>query len=141
MNEQKQNPISRNQTRLVLYTLAVYMMLKSLYDVIKGYLVGGPDAPSQLVLIVSLVLMGGGSLVCLFFIYRLWKENQEIKASMAEAAAAMEEAETFEEQVNAELEYQLAVEEFEEDSEEFSAEDGEEDEDEDNAASFSESIE
>lgn len=142
MNEQKQNPFSRNQTRLMLYALGVYMLLKSLYDVIKGYLAGGPDAPSQLVLIVSLILMGGGSLLCLFFMYRLWKQDQAAKAAMAEAAAAMEQAASYEDQVNAAMEYQEAVEEYPDEPEEFSGSDTDEDEEEAGTApSFSESVE
>ena len=124
---------------MMLYALATYMLLKSLYDVVKGYIIGGPDAPDQLVFILSIILMGGGSLLCLIFIFQLWKTSKKEAAAMAEAAAAMESAENYEDQINAELEFNNAVKESYGEVDEFSDRDHDDSEEEDNA-SFSDSV-
>ena len=67
--------------RLIASAFVLYL----LWGVIRGYIEGGPEAPSLTLLIVSIVLLGGGAIAVAITAYRTWKK--------AKAAAQMTQEE------------------------------------------------
>lgn len=67
--------------RIVAAGFALYM----LYEIVMGYIQGGPEAPSLTLLILAILLLGGGAAAVLILGYRGWKQDK--------AAARMTEAE------------------------------------------------
>lgn len=74
--------------------LGFMMMIFMLWDAVKGYLVGGEDAPSLPALIVSIVLFGSGAVFCAMQTWRTYKAEMAAREKKAEEAArlAAEEA-------------------------------------------------
>ena len=57
--------------------LAIGYVLYQLYEVIRMYAEGGPEAPALWLLILSIVVLGGGAGVIAFLTWRDWKSNQD----------------------------------------------------------------
>ena len=75
-------------TRLVtVRLLAIGFILYYLLDIVRGFLAGGPDAPSALLLILSILFLGGGSV---WIAWATWKEYKRIKAEEAKEKEAQE---------------------------------------------------
>ena len=80
--------------------LAAGYLLYLVWDMIKMYREGGPDQPSVILLICSVVVLGGGALFIAISSYRLWrkfKQEAADEAAMLAEAEAAEEDEEFEE--------------------------------------------
>jgi len=82
-----QNPFTRLQVRMMLYALAIYMLLKSLYDVVKGYIIGGPDAPSGIFVLVSCLVLGAGCVWIGVMSYKQYKQMKEAERIYNEEVA------------------------------------------------------
>ena len=52
-------------------------MLYQLYEVIRMYVEGGPEAPALWKLVLAIVVLGGGAGVIAFLTWRDWKSNQD----------------------------------------------------------------
>ena len=112
--EKEQKPI--NPTTLFgVRVLAVGYLIYSLWQIIKMYIEGGPDAPSLWLLILAIVVLGGGAVwIAIMTILKLKQLKEEERARLdaedEELArqAALKEAEE-------EEEYEEEYEEIEED--------------------------
>ena len=58
--------------RIVAAGFALYM----LYEIVMGYIQGGPEAPSLTLLILAILLLGGGAAAVLILGYRGWKRDK-----------------------------------------------------------------
>lgn len=57
--------------------MAVALVLYWLYDIVRSYLAGGPDAPSTTLLILAIILMGGGSVFLAVISLILWNRQRK----------------------------------------------------------------
>ena len=62
---------------LVFRGLAVGIVLYWLGDIVLGFFRGGPEAPSLLLLILSIVVLGGGAVFIALDAWELWKKSKE----------------------------------------------------------------
>lgn len=86
-DEKKKSGLGASRT--IYFPMIGFLILASmLWDVVSGYLAGGEDAPSLLVLIVSIVVLGGGVIFTAFQTYRTYKaEYAEFEKKKAQLAA------------------------------------------------------
>ena len=94
-NREKKEPQPRNmQTTLMIRLLAIGYVLYMLYKIVTAYVAGGEDAPALWLLILSIVVLGGGSVGVGIL---TWKDYKAHKEAEAEQLALAEEEETEEE--------------------------------------------
>lgn len=93
MNNSNQ-PRSVNN-KLMIRLLAAGYVLYMLYQVVMSYIEGGSEAPSLFLLLLSIVLLGGGSVWILLVSWKEYKNYQQ-ECKEAAAQAALEEAEAAE---------------------------------------------
>ena len=79
MDKQKTNFVRRSDAvrALVFRLLAIGLLLYWLFDLVKGYLAGGEDAPSKTLLIIGIVILGGGSILVGVLSVLAWKLDKE----------------------------------------------------------------
>ena len=79
MDKQKTNFVRRSDAvrALVFRLLAIGLLLYWLFDLVKGYLAGGEDAPSKTLLIIVIVILGGGSILVGVLSVLAWKLDKE----------------------------------------------------------------
>lgn len=69
-------------TRLLTFRLLAFgFVLYYLLNIVRGYIKGGPDAPSTLLTVLSAVVLGGGAIMIAVM---TWKEYKRIQAEEAE---------------------------------------------------------
>jgi len=76
--------------------LGVVVVLYWLYEIIRDYLRGGPDAPTLAVLIVACIVMGGGAIFVAVVSLKAWKAEKaaaEMSEEEVEEMMALREAE------------------------------------------------
>lgn len=73
--------------RLVAAAFALYM----LFEIVMGYIKGGPEAPSLTLLVLAILLLGGGAAAVIVLGYRGWKRDKAA-AQMTEEEIARVEA-------------------------------------------------
>lgn len=87
------NNKNRNDTMLTFRLLAVGYILYMVWQVIKAYIEGGEEAPSVLVLVLTIVLLGGGAVFVLIISLKQYRANkQQIEEQVAQARAEAEQA-------------------------------------------------
>lgn len=74
MDNRRPSDVSRV---LLIRTLAVGVVLYWLGDIVLGYVQGGPGAPSLTLLILSILVLGGGSVLIGIDAWRMWKKSKE----------------------------------------------------------------
>lgn len=62
---------------LVFRGLAVGIVLYWLGDIVLDFFRGGPEAPSLLLLILSIVVLGGGAVFIALDAWKLWKKSKK----------------------------------------------------------------
>lgn len=67
--------------RLAVAGYLVYLLIK----VIRGYVSGGADAPSLLVLLIAILVLGGGAVVIALISYLSWKKTKNAEQVLPEA--------------------------------------------------------
>lgn len=77
MDEQKKQHLEEMKRKLPFRLIAIGFLLYMLGEIVVGYLKGGPEAPSQLLLILSIVVMGGGSALVGWLTWRSWKQAKK----------------------------------------------------------------
>lgn len=79
MDKQKTNFVRHSDAvrALVFRLLAIGLLLYWLFDLVKGYLAGGEDAPSKTLLIIGIVILGGGSILVGVLSVLAWKLDKE----------------------------------------------------------------
>lgn len=60
-----------------LRAVGVAYVLYLLYQIVRGYVEGGPEAPSLWLLILAIVTLGGGALVIVLLTVRELRKNRE----------------------------------------------------------------
>ena len=113
-----------NPTTMMLFrALAIGYVLWMLKGLIEAYVKGGEDAPTLMMLVGAIVLLGGGCVFIGIMSYRQWKRMK------AEVAAYNEEmARQVEEEERLEAERKALEEEYPEDGEYYEEEETEEEE-------------
>lgn len=67
-----------NPTTMVMFrVLAIGYVLWMLKDVVKAYFEGGPEAPSGLLVLVAVLVLGGGCAWIGFMTFKQWKQMKE----------------------------------------------------------------
>lgn len=100
MDEEKKRPEEKGQSSnnrrarnpngvMGFRMAAIFVVLYMLYQVVRDYIQGGPDAPSVFLLILAIVVLGGGSIGLAITSYKLWKD--ETKKEPEEEPEAEEE--------------------------------------------------
>ena len=75
----RQNPAALRV--LVSRLLAICLVLYWLYEIVSGYLAGGPEAPSKTLLILAIVVLGGGAVLLAVITFHAWKREKESSAA------------------------------------------------------------
>ena len=75
---------------LAFRILALAVVLYWLFDIVKGYFQGGPDAPSLTLVILSVVLLGGGAAYVAWNTWKAWKQDKAAAEMTQEEIEAME---------------------------------------------------
>ena len=85
-NRQKdeKRPARNPNTTMGFRMIAVLFVLYMLFQVIQGYIQGGPDAPSLGLLITAIIILGGGSVLIGIMSYKTWKAETEKKSEAAQ---------------------------------------------------------
>lgn len=85
---------NRNRTdyTFMIRLLAVGYVFYMLFDMIKGYIAGGEEAPTVLALVLGIVVLGGGGIAILIISWKQYKKQKAEMAQQAQEAAALEEA-------------------------------------------------
>ncbi len=107
-----------NPTTMILFrVLAIGYVIWMLKDVVKAYFAGGPDAPSGLFVLVSVLVLGAGCVWIGIMSYKQWKQMKE-----AERIYNEEVARQYAEEERLEAERKALEEEFPEDGEYYEEE-------------------
>lgn len=78
MDKQKKPKTTEELKRTIPFRLiAIAFLLYMLADIVIKYVQGGPEAPSQLQLILAIVIMGGGSGLVGWLTWRSWKQIKQ----------------------------------------------------------------
>ncbi|MGN0979154.1 MAG: hypothetical protein ACI4PT_02380 [Candidatus Avoscillospira sp.] len=95
------NRRARNPNGVMGFRMAaIFVVLYMLYQVVRDYIKGGPDAPSVFLLILAIVVLGGGSIGLAITSYKLWKdETKKEPEEEPEAEQATEEQQSEESDV------------------------------------------
>lgn len=73
-----ETPTPRNPTAMLSMTGIVILAVGYMYwQFLKGYLAGGPDAPSLATVIVGGVLLGGGCIVVAYMAVRIYRQSKK----------------------------------------------------------------
>lgn len=72
-NKKSADPKQALTFRLIASGLVLYWLLQ----IVRDFIVGGPEAPSVLLLVIACVVMGGGALLIALLSIRLWKKAKE----------------------------------------------------------------
>ena len=117
-----------NPTTMVMFRiLAIGYVLWMLKDVVKGYFAGGPEAPSGVFVLCSVLILGAGCVWIGVMTYRQWKQmkeaariyNEEVARQYAEEERLEAERKALEEEYPDDGEYyEEETEEIEETAEE-----------------------
>ena len=79
---------------LVFRSIAVVLVLYWLFGIVRDYVLGGPEAPSTLLLVLAIVLLGGGAISVFLLSLRIWlKARADAKAEEETALPKPEEPE------------------------------------------------
>lgn len=82
---------TNDANRVLLFrVVGIGAVLYWLLGIIKAYVAGGPDAPSLLLVIVAVILMGGGAIFVAYLTYLSWKKAKEEAVMSEEEVAEME---------------------------------------------------
>jgi len=80
-NQKKSSPLDM---ALMLRLLVAGYLLYLLYKVVSGYVAGGADAPSLLVLLIAIVILGGGAVTIALLSYFAWKKEKASQETQQE---------------------------------------------------------
>ena len=81
-----------NPTTMILFrVLAIGYVIWMLKDVVKAYFAGGPDAPSGLLVLVAVLVLGGGCVWIGIMSYKQYKQMKEAEREMNKGMKAGEE--------------------------------------------------
>lgn len=88
------NNKNRNDSMLMFRLLAAGYILYMAWQIVKAYMEGGEEAPSVLILVLSIVLLGGGAVFILVISLKQYRANkQQIEEQIAQARAEAEQEE------------------------------------------------
>ena len=73
--------------RLLAIGVVLYWLI---FDIVRPYLAGGPEAPNLTTLIIAIVIMGGGSALLGFVTWKAWKLAKENAVMTEEEIAELE---------------------------------------------------
>ena len=73
--------------RILAIGVVLYWLI---FDIVRPYLAGGPEAPNLTTLIIAIVIMGGGSAFLGVISYKAWKLAKESAYMTEEEIAEME---------------------------------------------------
>ena len=90
---QEQRQPGNPTTMLLFRVLAVGYVLWMLKDLVVSYLAGGEEAPSLIVLLVAIAVLGGGCVWIGFMTYKQWKLMKEAERQYNEELARQAEEE------------------------------------------------
>lgn len=77
-----------NPTTMILFrVLAIGYVIWMLKDVVKAYFAGGPDAPSGLLVLVAVLVLGGGCVWIGIMSYKQYKQMKEAERIYNEEVA------------------------------------------------------
>lgn len=81
-----------NANQALIFRLAgAGLVLYWLFGIVKAFFEGGPEAPSLLLLIVAIAVMGGGAVIVALIAFKAWKKDKA-EAEMTEEEVTQMEA-------------------------------------------------
>lgn len=84
----------RPQSHATIYVIAIIYLGYLLFQIIRGALAGGSDAPTTPQLVAGIVLLGGGMV---FLAFLAWRMSRIQPDSAADEAEELEPSEAFDE--------------------------------------------
>ena len=75
---------------LIFHLMGAGLVLYWLYQIIRDFVKGGPEAPSVGLLIVAILILGGGSIAVALLSYRNYKMDKAAAEMTEEEVAQME---------------------------------------------------
>lgn len=75
MGQNNQTSGGRFSHIVALRCLAAGFVLYSLFDIVRGYFAGGEEAPSLLLLILSVLVLGSGGVYIALMAWKEWKKG------------------------------------------------------------------
>ena len=92
MSDQKKKPGLGTSRTIYFPAIGCVVLVSMLWEAISGYLAGGPDAPTVVQLIFSVVLFGGGAVFTAIQTYRTYKAEYAAYEKKMSAPVAKEDA-------------------------------------------------
>lgn len=77
MNKKKRSTQTNPDTKLAIYALVTFTLIQGLIEIVPAYFAGGPDAPSFAIFISAIVILGLGSIFCIYTGYQCFKSTRK----------------------------------------------------------------